>query len=363
MNGTMLKKNLSRALLSLLCLAVLLGPLTVRARAASGAAARLRPDITIVIDGSERTFYNVSGQQVHPISYNDTTYLPLRAIGELMGKVVTWNKDTKTASLDGVRTDPAAAGTPDAGARARDITVEVRSDFTVEVDGQVRTFTDAQGRTVYPLLYQGSTYLPVRAIGELMGKSVAWDGKTNTVTLSGNGEVTDADVIVGGGTAAGLLTAEQAKAKALAHAGRTAEEVAFTETKLERDDGRQVYDIEFYYPAAEVDSADRTDYDYEIDAASGEIVKFSIKVRTGRWPVSGGTGTIITQEKAQEIALAKVPGAAADNVTKLKLDRDDGMQIYEVEIIYNQMEYDLEISAAGGRILDFEGESTLRTGR
>lgn len=344
MNGTMLKKNLSRALLSLLCLAVLLGPLTVRARAASGAAARLRPDITIVIDGSERTFYNVSGQQVHPISYNDTTYLPLRAIGELMGKVVTWNKDTKTASLDGVRTDPAAAGTPDAGARARDITVEVRSDFTVEVDGQVRTFTDAQGRTVYPLLYQGSTYLPVRAIGELMGKSVAWDGKTNTVTLSGGGEVTDADVIVGGGTAAGLLTAEQAKAKALADAGLTADQVTFTEAKLDWDDGRQVYDIEFY-------TDDYQEYDYEIDAKTGKVLEVDYDAESFV-PPAAGTG--ITREKAQEIALAKVPGAAAGDIRKLKLDRDDGKQVYEVEIFYKGAEYDMEIDAATGKILDYD---------
>ena len=364
------KKYAPQILLPALCAALLLGAMAVNARAVSAVTARLRPDYTIVIDGAPRTFYNVSGQQVHPISYQDTTYLPVRAIGELMGKMVYWYEDTKTVSLKHVRTDPAASGTPDAAAKAADISAEIRDDFTVLVDGKICTFADANGKTVYPLLYQGTTYLPIRAIGQLMGKTVSWDEATKTATLSGS-TVTDADVIVsGGGTAPapggqrpGLPAVEEIKAKALAHAGRTAEEVAFTETKLERDDGRQVYDIEFYYPAAEVDSADRTDYDYEIDAASGEIVKFSIKVRTGRWPVSGGTGTIITQEKAQEIALAKVPGAAADNVTKLKLDRDDGMQIYEVEIIYNQMEYDLEISAAGGRILDFEGESTLRTGR
>lgn len=344
MNGTMLKKNLSRALLSLLCLVVLLGPLTAPARAASGAAARLRPDITIVIDGSERTFYNVNGQQVHPISCNDTTYLPLRAIGELMGKVVTWNKDTKTASLGGVRTDPATAGTPDAGAEAKDITVEVRPDFTVEVDGQVRTFADAKGRTVYPLLYQGSTYLPIRAIGELMGKSVAWDGKTNTVTLSGGGEVTDADVIVGGGTAAGLLTAEQAKAKALAHAGLTADQVTFTQAKLDWDDGRQVYDIEFY-------TAGYQEYDYEIDAKTGKVLEVDYDAESFV-PPDAGTG--ITREKAQEIALAKVPGAAAGDVRKLKLDRDDGKQVYEVEILYNGAEYDMEIDAATGKILEYD---------
>lgn len=338
------KQAVTRVFLPLLCLAVLLAPLTVCAQASSSVAAQLRPDIAIVIDGSNRTFYNVNGKQVHPISCNGTTYLPLRAIGELMGKLVTWDQSTKTASLGGVRADAAVAGTPDTSAKVQAITVEVRSDFTVEVDGQARTFADAKGQTVYPLLYQGSTYLPIRAIGELMGKSVAWDGKTNTVTLSGgtDSEVTDADVIVGGTT---LLTTEQAKAKALAHAGVAAEEAIFTKEKLDKDDGRQEYEFEF--------CVGNQKYDYEIDAKTGDILSHEIKSGT---PLPS-TGSPITREKAQEIALAKVPGAASGDIKKLKLDRDDGRQIYEVEIIYKEKEYDIEIDASSGTVLEFSSES------
>lgn len=35
-----------------------------------------------------------------------------------------------------------------------------------------------------PFIYDGTTYLPVRAVGEAVGKTVSWDGNTNTVTLS-----------------------------------------------------------------------------------------------------------------------------------------------------------------------------------
>lgn len=340
-----------RVLLPVLCAVLLLGGLTAPARAAGDVTARLRPDVTIVIDGLERLFYNVSGQQVHPISYNDTTYLPLRAIGELMGKVVTWNKDTKTASLGGVRTDPATAGTPDTAAKAQNITAELRDDITVVVDDTVRTFADANGKTVYPLSYQGSTYLPIRAIGELMGKSVSWDGKTNTVTLSGGSgsEITDADVIVGGETSPSgpqsALTLEEAKAKALEDAGLKADQVTFTEAELDWDDGRQVYDIEFY-------TADHKEYDYEIDAGTGKILKVDHDAESFTPPSSAGTA--ITKEKAQEIALAKVPGADASHVRKLKLDKDDGKQVYEVEIVYKGVEYDMEIDAATGKILEYD---------
>ena len=354
------KRTAGSVLLPLLCAVLLLCVLMGNARAVSTATARLRPDYTIVIDGSARTFYNVNGQQVHPISYQDTTYLPVRAIGELMGKVVSWDEAKLTVTLSGVRTGEAAKGTPETAA-VQNISVEVRDDFTVVVDGTVRSFADAGGKTVYPLLYQGSTYLPIRAIGELMGKTVGWDEATKTITLSGTAgtTVTDADVIIPGGQGSDQITVEEAKAAALAHAGLTESEVTFTQQKLEREDGRLVYDIEFYAPSAEYDSAVRTEYDYEIDAATGEIVKFDHDAESYNAPVDP-SGIIITREAAQAIALEKVPGATADNVKKLKLDRDDGMRIYEVEIIYGGMEYELEINAADGTILEFEAESTHR---
>lgn len=344
-----MSKKFCRLFLPLLCFVLLLSPLTASARAASDVTARLRPDVTIIIDGSKRIFYNVNGQQVHPLSYAGTTYLPLRAIGELMGKVVTWNQNTKTATLSGTRTDAPTTGKPDTRAQPRDVTAGLRDDFTVVVDGTVCAFADANGNTVYPLLYQGSTYLPVRAIGELMGKTVDWDGKTNTVTLSGS-EVTDADVIVDGGTKPDTtpgsgnnpLTAEQAKSKALAQEGIDAEDAVFTKTQLEWDDGRQIYDLEFY--------ANGYKYEYEIDAGTGEVLSFEVASSTP----PNTAGSLISKEKAQEIALAKVPGATADHIRKLKLDRDDEKHIYEVEIFYNGAEYEIDIDAATGKIVDYD---------
>ena len=109
-----------------------------------------------------------------------------------------------------------------------------------------------------------------------------------------------------------------------------------------------MYDIEFY-------TADYQEYDYEIDAATGEIRSFDYDAEGFTPPASAGGP--ITREQAQKIALDKVPGADASHVKKLKLDRDDGKSVYEVEIIYSGMEYDLEIDAATGTILEFESDS------
>ena len=189
-------RSIKRHLALPVCCGALALCLTAGAGAVSQADVQLRPDMTILIDGKEQTFYNAEGQEVQPILCDGTTYLPVRAIGEIMGKNVDWNQDTLTVTLSGRRTADATAGTPDKDAAVETVTAEVRDDFTIVLDGESRTFTDVNGKTVHPLLYNGSTYLPLRAIGGLMGKSVAWDGKTQTVTLSspsGGNQVTDAD--------------------------------------------------------------------------------------------------------------------------------------------------------------------------
>ena len=64
----------------------------------------------------------------------------------------------------------------------------------------------------------------------------------------------------------------------------------------------------------------------------------------------------ISQDKAQEIALGKVPGANASHVVKCKTDTENGRPVYEVEIVYNTMEYDFEIDAATGTILEMDAD-------
>ena len=43
---------------------------------------------------------------------------------------------------------------------------------------------DANGDIVYPLSYDGSTYLPIRTVGNLTGTDVSWNGNTKTISLT-----------------------------------------------------------------------------------------------------------------------------------------------------------------------------------
>ena len=53
--------------------------------------------------------------------------------------------------------------------------------ISLVVDGVPVTPKDANGKVVEPFIYEGTTYLPVRAVGEALGKKVSWDGATKTV--------------------------------------------------------------------------------------------------------------------------------------------------------------------------------------
>jgi len=56
-------------------------------------------------------------------------------------------------------------------------------DIKIVVDGEVIIPTDATGRIVEPFIYEGTTYVPARAIGEALGKEVKWDAASDTVYI------------------------------------------------------------------------------------------------------------------------------------------------------------------------------------
>lgn len=322
--------------------------------------ATLSPQVNIVVDGAQQTFYNAKGQEVHPLSYNNSNYLPVRAIGELMNKTIGWDEATLTLTISGTRDGARVSGTPDTGAARRTVTAQMRQDFTIVVDGATRTFTDANGARVYPLLYDGSTYLPLRAVGELMGATVGWDNATSTVTLvttaSTNGQVTDADQFGTGTTQTGNTTyigEGKAKEIALKHAGLTASQVTFVHTYLEQDDGRWEYDVEFY-------TKDYKEYDYAIDAYTGVILSFDYDADEYTRPDKTGNGTTSTanyigEAKAKSIAISRA-GVSASNIYdySCSLDYDDGVAKYEIDFKSGNYEYEVDVDATSGKVLKFE---------
>ncbi len=160
------------------------------------------------------------------------------------------------------------------------------------------------------------------------------------------------------------LTAEDAEDIALANAGYTRGEVAFKPTEFDFEKGRSVWEVEFYH--------ENTEYDFEIDANTGEILKKEQEIE--RKPIKPtpapeptpkpapeptpepekpSAPTELSEERALEIALADA-GLTADVISRLKIekDRDDGVWIYEIEFYYGYTEYEYEIHVSDGKILE-----------
>ena len=150
------------------------------------------------------------------------------------------------------------------------------------------------------------------------------------------------------------------------------------------DDGRWEYEVEFY--------SGNTEYDYEIQASDGSILSSETENRVqvqsnsqngsddavgqngqnaqnngqddgqnaqnnqGQTNTQTGNANVaVTREQAIETALSRVSGATEQDI-RIELDRDDGVYKYEGDIIYNGMEYEFEIDANSGTILEWSEE-------
>ena len=166
---------------------------------------------------------------------------------------------------------------------------------------------------------------------------------------------------------------DKAKAAALTHAGVAEKDVTFTKSKKDSEDGRLVYEFEFVKGS--------TEYDYEVDAATGSIIAFSKETmdsaeNVSETPLASGqtssdqtssgqssagasqpSSNYIGVDKAKSIALnhAGVKASAA-TFTKAKLDKDDGHYDYEIEFYAGGVEYEYEIDATTGKIRDYDSE-------
>lgn len=165
-------------------------------------------------------------------------------------------------------------------------------------------------------------------------------------------------IFSGCGAQANEISDEKAKEIALKHAGLTLDMVSHLKAERERDDKRVVYDVEFY-------SNDKKEFDYKIDAQTGEIISHDTDAETIS-PTSGDNSlsqdasasqSKISEEDAKKAALSKVPGATDADIRKFKTDIDDGREEYEGEIIYKNTEYEFEIDAQTGEIIKWESEA------
>ena len=142
-------------------------------------------------------------------------------------------------------------------------------------------------------------------------------------------------------------TVDEAAAQkiALEHAGVKAADATIIKSKLDYEDGHQVYDIEWYAGGAK--------YDYEIAADTGEIISSAYEEKTMG---ADSKNVTVSEADAKKTALDRVSGATDKDIYEWKLDYDDGRPEYEGKIIYAGMEYEFTIDASTGSVLEWDAE-------
>jgi len=103
MEGYYMKKQMKRFVLSLSVMIIILGTVSF--------AAEVQQQIKVVFN---KVNVAVNGKKVNAdnILYNGTTYVPLRAVAEILGKEVGWDEKTNTASINDKTTETPATKEP-----------------------------------------------------------------------------------------------------------------------------------------------------------------------------------------------------------------------------------------------------------
>ena len=133
---------------------ILLAPLTVNA------------SCNILIDGTYLISQDANGNVVEPFIENGTTYVPVRGIAKAFDIAISWDQETKTVFIGEKN------GSPTLG-----------DNINIFSGGKEFIAKDANGESVYPVLKEGTTYLPIRGIGQLFGKDIFWDNHNKTAIL------------------------------------------------------------------------------------------------------------------------------------------------------------------------------------
>lgn len=135
-----------------------------------------------------------------------------------------------------------------------------------------------------------------------------------------------------------VISVDEAKKKALEHAGMTSSQASFTKAKLEKENGIYVYEIKFI--------CDGVQFEYDINAINGETVEFSKKEETTE------PQPLIGEEAAKKISIEH-SGLTAKNVkfTKSELDEENGIFVYEIKFETETVKYEYHIDSLTGDVV------------
>ena len=245
---------------------------------------------------------------------------------------------------------------------AQEVALKAADIEAADADISATTLSEVAGVACYKVEFTSGEYAYAYTINAQTGAVMEMSSQEQNAQASGTQtEVADSTVPTTAQTSAqaqtsaaapaqnatGTGTVDEAAAQkiALEHAGVKAADATITKSKLDYEDGRQVYDIEWYAGGAK--------YDYEIAADTGEIISSAYEEKTMG---ADSKNVTVSEADAKKTALDRVSGATDKDLYEWKLDYDDGRPEYEGKIIYGGTEYEFTIDAATGSVMEWDAE-------
>ena len=239
---------------------------------------------------------------------------------------------------------------------AQEAALKAADIVAADADISATTLSEVAGVACYKVEFTSGEYAYAYTINAETGAVMEMSSQEQNAQASGTQtEVADSAAPAPAQTSAaapaqnatGTGTVDEAAAQkiALEHAGVKAADATITKSKLDYEDGRQVYDIEWYAGGAK--------YDYEIAADTGEIISSAYEEKTMG---ADSKNVTVSEADAKKTALDRVSGATDKDLYEWKLDYDDGRPEYEGKIIYGGTEYEFTIDASTGSVMEWDAE-------
>ena len=138
----------------------------------------------IYVDGQEAKFANAEGKTTYLFSYNGTVYMPANTAAKWLGCTLSVDRAAGKAAFTTGQEASIPGPNSTVPSNEADFAVldryfesgadvQLLSQFTVTVDGSPWTFASG-GTALYPFFVDDTLYLPLRSVGERMGKVVTW---------------------------------------------------------------------------------------------------------------------------------------------------------------------------------------------
>lgn len=247
------------------------------------------------------------------------------------------------------------SGSKEVKLKEQDIEKIIREKFS-GVSGVSVNLTKDNGLYEYETTFKSNEFYgdaDVHPVSGVILDSTVKYGTAVTIPAEGNNNNNSG----GNGSADGkILTAKEVEDAVIKAAGGG----FVKDMELEDEKGRYFYEVEL--------AKDGREYDYYVDASTGEVTlenehdsyfdhddEFDLDEMDDHIrDTAGGKGSgkaVISEDKAKSIVLAKIPGA---NFVYLNLENDDGIRIYEGKATLGQHEYEFEINAESGVIIEWD---------